>query len=126
MIGGVFAGIFAIFVIVAAFVFFKNRRTKKPSTNGGVAFENPSYLKETNVEQVHVIIFFTISFNKILNQNFLLQIQTISNHQQNQELEVPTTSVISNGNIPSATEVNPTLYEELKLGSERGFKKLVS
>ncbi len=54
VIGGIFAGIFSIFVIVAAFIFFRNRRSKKPSANGGVAFENPSYLKETNVEQVHV------------------------------------------------------------------------
>jgi hypothetical protein len=34
--------------------------------------------------------------------------------------------VIATSNIPSASEVNPTLYEAVKLGKEKGFKKLVS
>lgn len=33
----------------------------------------------------------------------------------------------SNAIVPMATEVNPSIYEELKLGQEgAGFKKLVS
>lgn len=33
----------------------------------------------------------------------------------------------SNSIVPMATEVNPSIYEELKLGQEgAGFKKLVS
>lgn len=35
--------------------------------------------------------------------------------------------VIATSSIPTASEVNPTLYEEyVKLGKEKGFKKLVS
>jgi hypothetical protein len=54
--GGIFAAILAIItlVVVAAFLFMKSKKLKNKNANGGVAFENPSYLRETNVEQVHV------------------------------------------------------------------------
>lgn len=55
--GGIFAGLLAIIalIVVAAFLFMKSKKLKNKNANGGVAFENPSYLRETNVEQVHVI-----------------------------------------------------------------------
>lgn len=58
VIGGIFAGLLAIIalVVVAAFLFMKTKKLKNKNANGGVAFENPSYLRETNVEQVHVRI----------------------------------------------------------------------
>lgn len=54
----------------------------------------------------------------------LMQIQTISSTQQEPAAtNIPNKSVV----IPTASEVNPTLYEEyVKLGKEKGFKKLVS
>lgn len=57
IIGGILAGLLAIIVliVVAAFLFLKSKKLKNKNANGGVAFENPSYLRETNVEQVHVI-----------------------------------------------------------------------
>jgi hypothetical protein len=54
--GGIFAGLLAIItlVVVATFLFIRTKKLKNKNANGGVAFENPSYLRETNVEQVHV------------------------------------------------------------------------
>lgn len=59
VMGGIFAGILAIIalVVVATFLFIKSKKLKNKNANGGVAFENPSYLRETNVEQVHVSFF---------------------------------------------------------------------
>lgn len=56
IVGGIFAGIMAIvaLVVIAAFLLMRTRKLKNKNSNGGVAFENPSYLRETNVEQVHV------------------------------------------------------------------------
>jgi hypothetical protein len=53
--GGIFAGLLAIIALVciAGFLFVKSKKLKIKNA-GGVAFENPSYLRETNVEQVHV------------------------------------------------------------------------
>lgn len=53
--GGICAAILAIIalVVVAAFLLIKSKKLKNKNANG-VAFENPSYLRETNVEQVHV------------------------------------------------------------------------
>jgi TRAP-type C4-dicarboxylate transport system permease large subunit len=52
---GIFAGLLAIIaLVVIAFLFIKTKKAKNKNANGGVAFENPSYLRETNVEQVHV------------------------------------------------------------------------
>lgn len=55
IMGGIFAGLLAIIalIVVAAFLLTKSHKKNK-NANGGVAFENPSYLRETNVEQVHV------------------------------------------------------------------------
>jgi len=58
IMGGIFAGILAIvaLIVIAAFLFMKTKKLNNKNANGGVAFENPSYLRETsaNVEQVHV------------------------------------------------------------------------
>lgn len=56
IVGGIFAGLLAItaLIVIAAFLFLKSKKLKNKNANGGVAFENPSYLRETNVEQVHV------------------------------------------------------------------------
>lgn len=58
------------------------------------------------------------------------QIQTISGPRpdaNNSSAAVITPNNVTTNNIPTASEVNPTLYEEyVKLGKEKGFKKLVS
>lgn len=56
IVGGIFAGLLAIMALIsiAGFLFMKSKKLKNKNANGGVAFENPSYLRETNVEQVHV------------------------------------------------------------------------
>lgn len=130
IVGGVFAGLLAIIalIVVAAFLFMKSKKLKNKNANGGVAFENPSYLRETNVEQVHVSKSLYGFFVYEL-QNSLQQIQTISatRPEPNDSAAVITTNNVTSNNIPTASEVNPTLYEEyVKLGKEKGFKKLVS
>lgn len=130
IVGGVFAGLLAIIalIVVAAFLFMKSKKLKNKNANGGVAFENPSYLRETNVEQVHVSKSLYCFFVYEL-QNSLQQIQTISatRPEPNDSAAVITTNNVTSNNIPTASEVNPTLYEEyVKLGKEKGFKKLVS
>lgn len=59
-----------------------------------------------------------------------LQIQTISSSNRsepsNSSAAVITPNNVISNNIPTASEVNPTLYEHVKLGKEKGFKKLVS
>ncbi|GAB0093957.1 Fibronectin type-III domain-containing protein [Sergentomyia squamirostris] len=52
-ISGVFAGILAIGLAVSAVFLYKKRRAGHKAANG-VAFENPSYLREVNMEHVHV------------------------------------------------------------------------
>lgn len=122
VISGIIAGILAIALAIAALVIMKKRRVGLKQANGGVAFENPSYLREMNVEHV--------------------QIPAVSGTpgtDWRQESLHATTAATTNGSVattglghdnsvvPMATEVNPSLYEELKLGHDRaGFKRLVS
>lgn len=51
---GIIAGIIAVGTAVAAVLFYKHRHTIKGLGNGGVSFENPSYLREVNMENVQV------------------------------------------------------------------------
>lgn len=51
---GFIAGIMAIGTAVAAVLFYKHRHAIKGLGNGGVSFENPSYLREVNMEHVQV------------------------------------------------------------------------
>lgn len=53
---GIFAGIFAIGLAIAAVLFYKHRNSIKGLGDGGVSFENPSYLREVNMENVQVNI----------------------------------------------------------------------
>lgn len=52
IVSGVLAGIVAIALALAALFLYHRRRTLKQAT--GVAFENPSYLREVNMEHVQV------------------------------------------------------------------------
>lgn len=131
VMGGVFAGLLAIIalIVLAAFLFTKSKKLKNKNANGGVAFENPSYLRENvGVEQVHVSPLHSLPKISIFN-SISEQIQTISSARPdaNSSAAVITPNNVASNNIPTASEVNPTLYEEyVKLGKEKGFKKLVS
>jgi hypothetical protein len=55
IIGGIFAIIIFIVFVVAILAFAKSKNLLKlKKASEGVAFENPSYLKEANIEQVTV------------------------------------------------------------------------
>lgn len=49
---GILGGICAIALVLAALFVYQRRRTMKHAN--GVAFENPSYLREVNMEHVQV------------------------------------------------------------------------
>lgn len=51
---GVFAGMLAIGLAVAAVFFYRHRKSLKALHNGGVAFENPSYMREINMDNNQV------------------------------------------------------------------------
>lgn len=117
--------IVAIIVVVAFWFVRTKRMLGVKNQGGGVAFENPSYLREVNMDHI----------------------QIPSN--QASDSTTSTTSITTNGapsavgngmsvssvsgaswrqeplHVPAAQEVNPTLYEELKLGQDgAGFKRL--
>lgn len=51
---GILSGIIAIALAVVAIFFYQRRKFQKSAN--GVAFENPSYLREVNMEHVQVCI----------------------------------------------------------------------
>lgn len=54
--GGIVAGLGAIvaLTLLVAVYFFRSKSAKNKSVDGGVAFENPSYMKELSAEHVRV------------------------------------------------------------------------
>nr|XP_022900341.1 Ig-like and fibronectin type-III domain-containing protein 2 [Onthophagus taurus] len=107
---GVAIGVILALIVVGMLIFgaFWFVRTKRGAKNqGGVAFENPSYLREVNMDHI--------------------QSQTDSSSMVNGISSVSATSGWKHEplHVPSSHEVNPTLYEELKLGQDGvGFKRL--
>lgn len=51
---GILAGIVAIALAIAAIFLYQRRKSEKSAN--GVAFENPSYLREVNMEHVQVSV----------------------------------------------------------------------
>ncbi|XP_026478463.1 Ig-like and fibronectin type-III domain-containing protein 2 [Ctenocephalides felis] len=80
------------------------RRGAGKNAPGGVAFENPSYLREGNPDHVQIP---AVSSSETSNsQNWNNGTATLQ--------------------VSTATELNPSLYEELKLGKDGvGFKRMV-
>ncbi|XP_058124562.1 Ig-like and fibronectin type-III domain-containing protein 1 [Anopheles ziemanni] len=119
VVSGIIAGLIAIVLAIAALFVVKRRKFGQKQANGGVAFENPSYLREMNVEHVQIP---AVSGQTVGNGADWRQ---ESLHAAN---GTATTGLgHDNAVVPMATEVNPSLYEELKLGHDRaGFKRLVS
>ncbi|XP_055528945.1 Ig-like and fibronectin type-III domain-containing protein 1 [Wyeomyia smithii] len=116
VISGIIGGILAIILAISALVIMKKRKIGQKQANGGVAFENPSYLREMNVEHVQI---------PAVSGQSTTDWRQESLHSAN---GTATTGLgQDNSVVPMATEVNPSLYEELKLGHDRaGFKRLVS
>lgn len=55
IVGGILALVIFIVVVTAILAYAKSKNLLKlKKANNGVAFENPSYLKEANIEQVTV------------------------------------------------------------------------
>ncbi|KAF7279649.1 hypothetical protein GWI33_006881 [Rhynchophorus ferrugineus] len=107
-----------VVALVAAAVWFV--RTKKMlgvKGSGGIAFENPSYLREVNMDHVQIPNgqdSTTSSLNGSANGGISVSSTSGGQGWKNEQLHVPATQ-----------EVNPTLYEELKLGQDgAGFKRL--
>ncbi|KDR18237.1 Ig-like and fibronectin type-III domain-containing protein 1 [Zootermopsis nevadensis] len=120
---GVAVGIVLALIIVAAIVigavwFMRTRRMLGRKSSGGVAFENPSYLREVNMDHIQI----PASQNDSAVSNGTANgVNPAGSHMQAQQgwkqetLHVPA----------QATEVAPSLYEELKLGQDgAGFKRL--
>ncbi|XP_063243751.1 Ig-like and fibronectin type-III domain-containing protein 1 isoform X2 [Bacillus rossius redtenbacheri] len=120
---GVAVGVVLALVIVAAVVagavwFLRSRRMLGRKSNGGVAFENPSYLREVNMD--HITMPASQGDGTLPNgtANGVNPSGGQVPHQQgwkHETLHVPA----------QAAEVAPSLYEELKLGHDgAGFKRL--
>ncbi|XP_050529397.1 Ig-like and fibronectin type-III domain-containing protein 1 isoform X2 [Daktulosphaira vitifoliae] len=100
---GVFVAILIVGGIVAGVVYYMHSHGNLlHKSSSGVSFENPSYLREVNMEN--------------MNQTDL-SYSTPTNGLDSAEWK--------QDHLHTATEVPPTLYEELKLGSNgAGFKRL--
>uniref|UniRef100_A0A1S4H6G5 Receptor mediating netrin-dependent axon guidance n=1 Tax=Anopheles gambiae TaxID=7165 RepID=A0A1S4H6G5_ANOGA len=120
VVSGIVAGLLAIVLAIAALFVVKRGKFGPKQANGGVAFENPSYLREMNVEHVQIP---AVSGPGVGNGADWRQesLHAAANGTATTGLNH------DNAVVPMATEVNPSLYEELKLGHDRaGFKRLVS
>ncbi|XP_066906093.1 Ig-like and fibronectin type-III domain-containing protein 1 [Halyomorpha halys] len=99
--GLVFMIVFLVGVVAGAVWFVRTRSLLGHKSTGGVAFENPSYLREVNMDHI---------------QSGDANTSSGMNHSgwKHEQLHVP-----------SSTEVAPSIYEELKLGQDGvGFKRL--
>ncbi|XP_068617615.1 Ig-like and fibronectin type-III domain-containing protein 2 [Battus philenor] len=109
-VGGAVACVLLAVLLLAAALYYRHRKNLRLKSQGGVAFENPSYLRETNTD--------TVVNGTLPNGNATNGISSgVSNSSawRQETLQNPST----------AREVEPTLYEELKLGQDgAGFKRL--
>ncbi|CAG9815898.1 unnamed protein product [Phaedon cochleariae] len=100
-------------ILVAAVWFVRRRRLLGVKDSDGVAFENPSYLKEVNMDHIRVP----------QSQNDTSK-QTSATNNASSSTDSPQW-ISENLHVPAQQEVDPTLYEELKLGQNgAGFKRL--
>ncbi|CAG9815899.1 unnamed protein product [Phaedon cochleariae] len=100
-------------ILVAAVWFVRRRRLLGVKDSDGVAFENPSYLKEVNMDHIRVP----------QSQNDSSK-QTSATNNASSSTDSPQW-ISENLHVPAQQEVDPTLYEELKLGQNgAGFKRL--
>ncbi|XP_018795157.1 PREDICTED: Ig-like and fibronectin type-III domain-containing protein 2 isoform X1 [Bactrocera latifrons] len=109
-ISGIVASILAVLLAAAAIVFYRRHRARNGKAGNGVAFENPTYTR--GLEQVQ-----------------LPTVTSAITHAGTTAQLAQRDGIVNDANADAHTqcnEVNPTIYEELKLGQEgAGFKKLV-
>lgn len=120
---GVAVGVVLALIIVAAIIigavwFMRKRRMLGHKSSGGVAFENPSYLREVNMDHIHIA---SSQGDSALANGTANGVNPAGSHIQTQQGWKQETL-----HVPSQqTEVAPSLYEELKLGQDgAGFKRL--
>ncbi|XP_057659770.1 Ig-like and fibronectin type-III domain-containing protein 1 isoform X1 [Diorhabda carinulata] len=119
-VGVIIAVVLALIVVAAIFAgavwFMRTRKMLGIKNSNGIAFENPSYLREVNMDHIQVP-----------------QRETETTHLSNGNANGISVSSSSGDvgwknevlQVPAQQEVNPTLYEELKLGQDgAGFKRL--
>ncbi|CAH1112848.1 unnamed protein product [Psylliodes chrysocephalus] len=119
-VGVIVAVVLALVVVAAIFAgavwFMRTRKMLGIKNSNGIAFENPSYLREVNMDHIQVP-----------------QRDTETSQLSNGSANGIAVSTSSGGpgwkneslHVPAQHEVNPTLYEELKLGQDgAGFKRL--
>ncbi|KAB0793035.1 hypothetical protein PPYR_12655 [Photinus pyralis] len=117
---GVAVAVVSALIVVAAIVaaavwFVRTKRLLVGKNSGGVAFENPSYLREVNMDHIQVPQGQSESSMSNGTANGIAVSSSSGGQGWKQE---PL-------HVPLSQEVNPTLYEELKLGQDGvGFKRL--
>ncbi|CAK1550359.1 unnamed protein product [Leptosia nina] len=115
-VGVAVACILVAAILLAAGLYYRHRKNLRLKAQGGVAFENPSYLRETNPD---TIVNGTVPNGNANGGNGVANSVSNSTAWRQETLQNPSTAV------PAAREVDPTLYEELKLGHDgAGFKRL--
>ncbi|KAJ2945396.1 hypothetical protein O0L34_g201 [Tuta absoluta] len=114
-VGVALACIMVAAILAAAGLYYRHRKNLRLKAQGGVAFENPSYLREP---QPDTVVNGTLPNG---NANGGAGVTPVANGVSNsaawrQETQASTTGM---------REVEPSLYEELKLGQDgAGFKRL--
>ncbi|XP_075980799.1 Ig-like and fibronectin type-III domain-containing protein 2 isoform X2 [Anticarsia gemmatalis] len=118
-VGVAVAAVLVAAILLAATFYYRYRKNLRLKAQGGVAFENPSYLREPNPDTIvnGSVPNGTANGNGITNG--LANGVSNSAAWRQETLNNPSTTT------PAAREVDPTLYEELKLGQDgAGFKRL--
>ncbi|XP_013140886.1 PREDICTED: Ig-like and fibronectin type-III domain-containing protein C25G4.10 isoform X1 [Papilio polytes] len=117
-VGAALACVLLAALLLAAGFYYRHRKNLRLKTQGGVAFENPSYLRETNTD--------TLGNGTVANGS--------ASNGGAPGLGVSSSAAWRQETLQQAgremgreggREVEPTLYEELKLGQDgAGFKRL--
>uniref|UniRef100_A0A2A4JC09 Fibronectin type-III domain-containing protein n=1 Tax=Heliothis virescens TaxID=7102 RepID=A0A2A4JC09_HELVI len=109
-------------ILLAAGFYYRYRKNLRLKAQGGVAFENPSYLREPNPDTA---VNGTILNGNANGSNGTNGVAPIPNGVSNSSAWRQETLNNPGTTVPTAREVDPTLYEELKLGQDgAGFKRL--
>ncbi|KAH9635955.1 hypothetical protein HF086_015529 [Spodoptera exigua] len=109
-------------ILLAAGFYYRYRKNLRLKAQGGVAFENPSYLREPNPDTA---VNGTVPNGTANGSNGTNGVAPMANGVSNSAAWRQETLNNPGTTIPNAREVDPTLYEELKLGHDgAGFKRL--
>ncbi|XP_035443696.1 Ig-like and fibronectin type-III domain-containing protein 1 isoform X2 [Spodoptera frugiperda] len=109
-------------ILLAAGFYYRYRKNLRLKAQGGVAFENPSYLREPNPDTA---VNGTMPNGSANGSNGTNGVAPMANGVSNSAAWRQETLNNPGTTVPNAREVDPTLYEELKLGHDgAGFKRL--